>query len=134
MEESREERAGLFSALKGLAATLLASGKTRLELLSNEIETEKLRALQLVLLSQAMTFCFALGIILAVIFLVVLFWDQRTMVLGIFTVAFFALGSFFLTRLKQATQRPDKVFSASIEQLQEDIRQLKSMAGHEPPA
>ena len=137
MEESREEgaeRAGLFSALKSLGTTLLASGKTRLELLSNEIETEKLRALQLVLVSQAMAFCFALGIILAVIFLVVLFWEQRTMVLGIFTLVFFALGGFFLTRLKQATQRSDKVFSASIEQLQEDIRQLKSLTGHEPPA
>ncbi len=134
MEESREERAGLFAALKGLTATLLASGKTRLELLSNEIETEKLHALRLVLISQAMAFCFALGIILAIIFLVVLFWDQRTMVLGIFTLIFLALGGLFLMRLKEATQRPDKIFSASIEQLQEDIRQLKSLSGHEPPA
>ena len=35
--------AGLLSALRNIAATVLASGKTRLELLSNEIEVEKLR-------------------------------------------------------------------------------------------
>lgn len=134
MEETHGERAGLFSALKHSATTLLATGKTRLELLSNEIETEKLRALQLVLTAQAMAFCFAVGIVLAVIFLVVLFWEQRTAALGIFTLGFLALGGYFLVRLKQAAQRPDKAFAASIDQLQEDIRQLKSLTGHEPPA
>ena len=41
------ENSGLFAALKNIAATLLVSGKTRLELLGNEIEEEKLRAMQL---------------------------------------------------------------------------------------
>ena len=41
------ETGGLLSALKNIAATLLASGRTRLELLSNEIEEGKLRVIEL---------------------------------------------------------------------------------------
>ena len=57
---------GLFAALKNIAATLLAGGKTRLELLGNEIEEEKLRAMQLILMAQGMVFCFGVGTLLAV--------------------------------------------------------------------
>ena len=38
---------GLLAAIKSAAATVLAMGHTRLELLSNEIETQKLQALRL---------------------------------------------------------------------------------------
>ncbi len=128
------ETGGLLSALKNIAATLLASGKTRLELLSNEIEEGKLRAIQMGMLAGGALFCFAMGIVLVVALLVALFWEQRLAVLGLFSAAFLALGGYFLTRLKQASQRPDKMFAASLAELEEDLRQLKSMAGHEPPA
>ena len=128
------ENSGLFAALKNIAATLLASGKTRLELLSNEVEEEKLRAIQLVLLAQGMVFCFGVGVMLAVALLAVTFWESRVTVLGASVVVFLVLGGVFFSMFKRATHRPDRVFSASIAELQEDIRQLKEAAGHEPPA
>lgn len=128
------ETGGLLSALKNIAATLLASGRTRLELLSNEIEEGKLRAIQLGMLAGGALFCFAIGIVLVVALLVALFWDQRLVVLGIFSAVFLVLGGYFLARLKQASHRPDRIFAASLAELEEDLRQLKSMAGHEPPA
>ena len=128
------ETGGLLSALKNIAATLLASGRTRLELLSNEIEEGKLRAIQLGMLAGGALFCFAIGIVLVVALLVALFWEQRLAVLGMFSAAFLTLGGFFLMRLKQASHRPDKIFSATLAELEEDLRQLRSMAGHEPPA
>lgn len=73
---------GLFRALKNIAVTLLASGKTRLELLGNEIEAGKLRAIRLLLLAQGMAFCFAFCMLLAVAWMTVLFWDSRVIVLG----------------------------------------------------
>ena len=124
---------GLFAALKGIAATLLASGKTRLELLGNEIEEEKLRAMQLLLLAQGMVYCFGVGVILLVALVSVLFRDSRLLVLGVFALLFLAAGGFFLARFKQATQRPDRVFAASLAELKEDLRQLKAAMGHEPP-
>ena len=124
---------GLLSALKSMAATLLASGKTRLELIANELQVEKLRTIQLVLMAMGMVFCFGLALILGVALLVALFWEQRLLLLGIFSGLFFALAGFFLYRFKQATRRPDKMFAASLAELQEDLRQLRAMVGHEPP-
>ncbi len=125
---------GLLSALKSMAATLLASGKTRLELIANELQVEKLRTIQLVLMAMGMVFCFGLALILGAALLVALFWEQRLLLLGIFSGLFFALAGFFLYRFKQETQRPDKIFAASLAELQEDLRQLRAMVGHEPPA
>lgn len=133
-ESQGGEQAGLFSALKHIAATVLASGKTRLELLSNEIEVEKLRAIRLVLVAQGMLFCFGVGIVLAVAFLVALFWEQRLAILGIFAFVFLGLGGMFAGRFRQESRRSDRIFAASLAELEQDLRHLKAMAGHEPPA
>lgn len=130
MNDSRAN-AGLFSALKGIAATVLVAGKTRLELIGNEIEEEKLRAIQLLLLAQAMAFCFAVGVVLAVGVLTLLLWDNRLLVVGFSAFVFLLLGGFFYIQYKRLTQRPDRAFAASIAELQEDLRQLKAAAGHE---
>lgn len=128
------ETQGLLSALKNIATNLLASGKTRLELLGNEIEEEKLRAVRLVLLAQGMVFCFGVGTVLLVALLAVLFWESRFSVLALSAGIFIAAGAFFCVLFKRATQRPKPVFDASIAELQEDIRQLKAALSHEPPA
>lgn len=128
------ESSSLFGALKSVAATLLASGKTRLELLGNEIEEEKLRAIQLVLMAQGMVFCFSVATLFAVVLLVMIFWDNRIAVLGSLTVIFGVLGGIFYTQFRHATHRPSQVFAASIAELQEDIRHLKAAVSHEPPS
>lgn len=128
------ESVGLLTALKSIAATLLASGKTRLELLGNEIEEEKRRAIGLVLMAQGVAFCFGVAVLLAVALLTLLFWEGRIAVLGLCTLLFLLAGGVFLALFRRATQRPDRVFAASIAELQEDIRQLKAAVGHEPPA
>ena len=130
MNDSRAN-SGLFTALKGIAATVLAGGKTRLELLGNEIEEEKLRAIQLLLLAQSMAFCLALGVVLAVGLLTLLLWDSRQLVLALSSLVFLVLGAYFYARFRRATQRPDRAFAASIAELQEDLRQLKAAAAHE---
>lgn len=126
--------AGLLSALRNIAATVLASGRTRLELLSNEIEIEKLRAIQLMLTALAMAFCFGVGVILAVALLVASFWEQRVAVLAVCTLAFFVAGGVLLGQFRRRARRPDRIFAASMAELEQDLHQLKAMAGHEPPA
>jgi len=135
MRESQgAETGGLFSALRNIAVTLLATGRTRLELLSNELEEEKFRAVRLLMVAQGLVFCLGVGILLVVAFLAALFWEQRLAVLGIFALLFLALGGACLVGLRQATRRPQKPFSASLAELQEDLQQLKTLTGHEPPA
>ncbi|MDR2112788.1 MAG: phage holin family protein [Candidatus Accumulibacter sp.] len=124
---------GLLSALGGIAATLLASGRTRLELISNEIEAGKLRAVELLLTALAMSFCFGVAIVLAFILLIVSFWEQRLVVLGLGILIFLVPGGLFLAHFKRESHRPERVFTDSVAELEEDLRQLKAMTGHEPP-
>lgn len=122
---------GLLAATRHSAATLLATGRTRLELLGNEIREEKLRAVHLLLLSQAMAFCLMIGLILAIALLVVVFWDSRVFVLGGFTALFALLGGFAYFALRRAMRRGQSIFATSIAQLGEDLQQLKTAASNE---
>jgi uncharacterized membrane protein YqjE len=123
--------ASLFFALRSIAATLLASGRTRLELFANEVEAEKLRATLLALVVFAMAFCFGLGIVLAVILLALLFQEQRLAVLTVCALVFFALGATLLLRLKRELRRPGQIFAASMAELERDLHRLNTMAGHD---
>ncbi len=119
--------------MRNIAATLLATGRTRLELLANEVEEEKLRAIRLVVAAQGMLFCFGVAVMLVVAFLVALFWEQRLLVLGLSALLFLALGAACLAGYKQHLHRPEKPFAASLAELQEDLRQLRTLAGHDEP-
>jgi uncharacterized membrane protein YqjE len=116
---------GLFSALKGIAVTLLTSGRTRLELLSNEIEVEKLRVIELVLVAFVMALCFGVGIVLAVALLTMLFWEQRLAVLTVCALFFFVLGGVFLARFRRDARRPGRIFTASVAELDRDLQHLE---------
>ena len=123
---------GLFGSARNGAAALLGTGKTRLELLGNELKEEKLRAVRLLLLSQMVAFCLAVGTILLIGLLVVTFWESRAIVLASAAAAFIACSGFAYAALKRAIQRPDPVFAASLAELAEDVRQLKRAARDEP--
>ena len=73
MDEFSAGRGGLFAALKNIGATLLASGQTRLALLANEIEEEKLRALRILLMVLGTVFFLGAGALVLILFLTVLF-------------------------------------------------------------
>lgn len=122
---------GLLAATKNSAATLLASGRARLELLGNEIREEKIHAVSILLLAQMVAFCLMVGSILTVLLLVVLFWDNRVVVLGGFTALFLAGGGFAYLSLRRSMSDPRRIFASSISELEEDLRQLKGTAGNE---
>lgn len=122
---------GVFAAVVNLATTLLASARTRLELLSNEVAEEKMRAMRLLIAAQGMLFCLGLAVVMAVGWLCVQFWEARLLVLA-FGFAFFLIMAFVFYRfLRFYAERPQRVFDASIAELQEDIRQLKAALEHE---
>ncbi len=122
---------GLFGALRKLAATLIEGGKTRLELIANEIEEGKERALASLLYAQGLAFCLAAAVLFAVLFLTAVFWEQRAIVLGVATVVFAALAGVFFRLFKTAAQRPEKIFAASISELENDLRELRAAVGRE---
>lgn len=112
---------GLMESLKRLAGTSLAILQARLELLSNEMEEERLRIGQMLLYGSIALFFFGLSIMVLTAFFVVLFWDShRLLVLGGFTALYFVAGLLAWNALSRAAREKSKLFSDSLAELADD--------------
>lgn len=119
------EPGGLKESLKRMACTLLAILQTRLELLSNEVEEERLRIQQMLLYGCVALFFFGLAILLLTVFIVVVFWDSnRLLVLGSFTGMYLVAGLLAWNALRRVANEKSKLFSASLAELADDRDQL----------
>jgi len=122
-----------MASARQLLSTLLSIASTRLELLANELQEERLRLTQMLLFALFALFCFGLGILLLTVFIVVLFWDDhRLAVTGILSAVFFALGLVMTALLYGKVQSRSKLFSASLAELSRDREHLE--AGRETPS
>jgi uncharacterized membrane protein YqjE len=130
MSGPTEAPSGLLAALQTVAGSLLAMGQTRLELLANEVEVQKLQALRMLLLAGALLFCAGLGIVLLVVLLALAAGEFRLLVVGCCAVAFLLTAVFLYRALMRATRAPEPAFDATLAELQEDIRSLKAASGH----
>lgn len=114
-----------MGSAKRLTATLVSIVSTRLELLANELQEERLRLTQMFIFVLFALFCFGMGLLLLTVFIVVFFWDDhRLAVLGALSVMFFALGSFAALLLRSKAQERSGLFSASLAELAKDKKQL----------
>ena len=118
-------REGLFVALKNLVATLLAIGKTRAELLVNELEEEKFRLMSLWAKAIGAAWLFALGIVMAVCCVALAFWEQRVLVFGLAAVLFVCSGFVLFLSLRRQMAQPSKIFRGSLAELEADMAQLR---------
>ena len=110
-----------MESLKRLADTSLAILQARLELLSNEMEEERLRIGQMLLYGSIALFFFGLAIMVLTAFFVVLFWDShRLLVLGGFTALYFVAGLLAWNALIRAAREKSKLFSDSLAELADD--------------
>jgi uncharacterized membrane protein YqjE len=130
MSNRPEGREGLFASLRTVAVTLLAIAQTRLELLGNEIETQKFQALRILLLAQAMVFCSGVGILLLVLLLALLAWEQRLWVVGGLAAVFVLAAVLLYRALMRLVNTPEPAFSATLAELREDLHNLKAATGH----
>ncbi|MDO8291815.1 MAG: phage holin family protein [Gallionella sp.] len=115
------ESTGLMESLKRMAGTLLVIFQTRLALLSNEIEEERLHVGQMLLYGSVALLFFGFAIILLTVFILMLFWDsQRLLVLGGFTALYFVAGLLAWNALRRMARERSKLFSASLAELAGD--------------
>lgn len=126
---SGSSKGGLIESIKTLAGTLLAMGQTRLELLSVEIEEERIWLTSMLVWTLIALSCAALAVILATLLVVVIFWDTyRLQALGIM-IALFVVGAILAWRvLRNMARRKPRLFSASLKELSKDREQLASSA------
>lgn len=118
---------GVIGSLRSLAANAVAIVHTRLELLANEVEEERVRTLRILLLAVIALFCAAVGVLLITTWIVVALWEQYRLV-TLATLAFIYLliaGIALRMLMAKAAQRP-KLFSTSLAELARDRDLLKS--------
>ncbi|MDO8261982.1 MAG: phage holin family protein [Gallionella sp.] len=121
-----------MASVKRLLSTLISIASTRLELLANELQEERLRLTQMLIFALFAMFCFGIGILLLTVFIVVLFWDDhRLAVTGVLSVTFFALGLLMVMLLRSKAQAKYRLFSASLAELARDREHLG--ASHDSP-
>lgn len=114
-----------MKSLKRLLSTLTSIVSTRLELLANELQEERLHLTQMLFLALFTLFCFGIGVLLITAFIVVLFWDEhRLAALGTLSVVFLALGMLAATSLRSRVQAKSKLFSVSLAELAKDREHL----------
>lgn len=120
------QSAGLLDSVKRLVSTLISIVSTRLELLANELQEERLRLTQMLFLSLVALFSFGMALLLLTVFITVLFWDDhRLAVLGGFCILFFASGTLMAVILRRKAQSRPKLFSASLAELDRDREYLE---------
>ena len=118
---------GLLNSLYMLASSLVSIAHTRLELLSTDLEEDREHLLSLVILSLVSLFSLMVGVVLAVILLVVIFWEShRLLVLGSLAGFFLAMGLAACGFAVRKAKTKPRLFLASLLELFKDSQQLGS--------
>ena len=117
---------GFFDSLRGIGATLIAIVQTRLELLSTEIEEEKVRLGWLLLMAGIALFFFGLGLLVVTLLIIITFWEtHRLFIVGALAVLYLAVGTgLWLVFLNKARAK-SPLFNSSIEELSKDRERLR---------
>lgn len=123
---------GLFASLKGLLADLLEVGRTRLDLLANEVEEEKLHLGQMLAYGMLALAALIIGAILLVAFLALLFWENRLWVVGIACACSLLLGLRFARRSQAELKTGSRLFKASVAELEADVTVLRARQKNTP--
>jgi uncharacterized membrane protein YqjE len=104
-----------------MAGTLIAIVQTRLELITNEIQEERLHIGKMMIYGSVVLLFFSLSIMLLTVLIVVLFWDyHRIEVLSWLTVLFLVAGLWFLNLLRCKARDRHQLFSSSLAELSDD--------------
>ena len=114
---------GLLNSIKTLADTLLGIVQTRLELLANELEEDRLRMIKLIFFSFFMLFFFFLGMVLLTLLIVLVFWDSyRFLTIGLIAALYLGIAgglAVYVMREIKGKSRP-RLFSASLAEIIKD--------------
>lgn len=115
----------LFNSAKAMACTLIAIVQTRAELLSTELEEERIRLTSILAWGFITLFCASLGMLFTTLLFVLALWDSyRLLAVGI-PAGVFLLAAVLAWRvaINKAQSKP-RLFSASLAELSKDREQL----------
>ena len=116
----------LFKSLSNLLATFIAIAHTRLELLTTELQEEMHRIAELLMWSLIALLSAGIGLFLAALVVIFLFWDTHRLLASIAVTAFFFLLALVaaLTLRSKVRNRP-KLLEETLAELAKDRKQLE---------
>jgi uncharacterized membrane protein YqjE len=118
---------GFFNPLRAALAALTAVFHTRLELFVTELEEERERLKQALLLTLLVFFGFSLGLILLTIFVVALFWERGWVyAVGGLSAFYLAMGTVAGILLRQNFLLRQGMFRSSLDELAKDRDWLRN--------
>lgn len=124
--EGGAARGGLLQSIRHLGRTALGAAQTRLEILATEIEEERVRLEQMLLVALAAAFCLGMAMVLAAGVVVLYFWDtHRLLAAGVLAVAFLVAGVLLGLMLRQQAKSRPKPFAVTRGELAKDRRALQ---------
>lgn len=116
----------IAQTLGRIGANFIALVHTRAELATIELEEEALRYFSYLLLTLVAMFCFALSLLLAVLLLVVLYWDDhRIAVLLTLIILFAGCGAYVGLQIRERYRHKPHLLGTTLVELARDIDALK---------
>ena len=115
----------LLSSIKNLVATGASIAKTRLELLSVDVQIARSQfLLSFVMIVSALFFLF-FGLLMLALLIVIYNWESdRLMALSLLAGAFLSIGMILAALVIQSLRTMPKLFEASIAELAKDTEEL----------
>jgi uncharacterized membrane protein YqjE len=115
----------MLKMIKRMAGTLLAMLQTRAELLAVEVEEEVQRLFGYLMLSLVALFCFGIAVLLAILLIIILFWDTNRVAVVACLMGFFAITAICLVLwLRNSCQKKPRFLSATLNELSKDVEAL----------
>jgi uncharacterized membrane protein YqjE len=123
--EEEREGGGLMDSVRRLAATAVGLVETRLEIVVTELEEEKLRLRQTLILAVVAGFCLAVAALLAVMLVVVIFWDtHRLAAIGALLALFLGGAGWAVNAVLRQARGRTRLFEVTLGELRKDRERL----------
>ena len=124
---SRDDAPGMLHSLKAALAAMSAILHTRLELFATELEEERERLKQTLILTLLVFFGLSFGLILLTIFVAALFWDKGWIAaIGCLSAVYLGVGVVAALKLRNAFLTRPGLFPATLGELGKDRDQLRA--------
>lgn len=118
----------LLQSLRDYLSTWVELLRTRLDLFSTELQEERERIQQILVLAAAAVMCLVFGMLLMTLFVVAVFWetDYRLVVLGGLALLYLAAGIIVGVITRRRSRAKPRLFAATLDELAKDYRHLSS--------
>jgi uncharacterized membrane protein YqjE len=129
-QEQPQSATGLFQSLSNFAATLIAIGHTRLQLLTTELQEEVRQVGAILLWAFVAAFTALLALFLAALVFIFAFWDTHRIAASLVMIAMFVgLAIFAALVLRKKLREKPPMLDDTLAELAKDRDNLRARVG-----